>query len=396
MRHRRTASLCGLALFLPGCGGDDTTDVREPVLELSIATFNAAIGVGLAPYPDERLSAIERDLPDLGADVLCLQELWRPVDIERLTQALEGQYAYNHRSFQALGASGGGNLGPACTESEASSLLACLNANCSEVDEAGLPLCAIANCAGTFTEVSTPCQQCIAANQSAEDVENLVQICAADDGGAAAYDDQTGLLLLSKHPLEALEYLELESSLGDRGVLGARIATEFAGPVDVYCTHLAASLGDVPYTGPYGSWQGERVRQIEQLLEWVGETRAPDGAAVLLGDMNCGPETELARSASPDAFDLFARAGFTAPYAADDGRCTFCSNNPLNGLVTDPEEGALIDHVLLSGFASSPSRAALRIFDDEIAIDLGDQTIETSRSDHYGVQVTVSGAEPGL
>lgn len=395
MPHRRTAALCGVTLGLSGCGGDDVTELSLPVLELSLATFNAAIGVGLAPHAEQRLDAIERDLPSLAADVICLQELWRPEDIERIAQTLGGEFPYSHSSARERGASVGGAAGPACTESEAGLLVACLSESCSDVDEASLPFCAIANCAEPFTQVSSACQQCIAANQTAEDVQNLVDICAADDGAAAAYEDQTGLLLLSRHPLTAPDFLELESSLGDRGVLSARVMTQFAGPVDMYCTHLAASLNDIPYTGPYGSWQQERVRQIEQFLEWVSETRAPGGAAALLGDMNCGPATELARSASPDAFELFVTGGFDAPYADEDGRCTFCSSNPLNGFVTDADEGALIDHVLLSGFGSSAVAAASRVFDEAIEIQAGSERIETMRSDHYGVQVMLSGAGPG-
>jgi endonuclease/exonuclease/phosphatase family metal-dependent hydrolase len=227
----------------------------------------------------------------------------------------------------------------------------------------------------------------------ATDVDALVAICGADDGEAAVYEDQTGLLLLSRLPLEEPNFLRLESTLGDRGVLSARIEADFVDSVDVYCTHLAASLGEVPYTGPYGSWQGERVQQIGVFLDWVAETRASGGGAALLGDMNCGPETPLARSASPDAFARFSDAGFEDPYRAADGRCTFCGNNPLNGFTPDAEEGAVIDHVLLSGFDSVASTSAGRVLDERIEIQVDGAPIETAHSDHYGVRVSVSGAE---
>lgn len=385
MRLRAFAPMGSIALSLLHCGGDSQGD-DPPVVELSLVSFNAALGVGLAPYADQRLDAIEADLPELGADVICLQEIWLPENVERLVGSLSSEYPYSHRSVRASGVGGA-----ACTEQEASSLSNCLADNCADVEPDGLPLCAIANCAAAFTEVSMGCQQCIAANQSADDVENLTTICASADAGAAAYSDQTGLLLLSRLPLERPSYVAFESSLGDRGLLSARLHTDFMGDVDVHCTHLAASLGEVPYTGPYGSWQGERLRQIDQMLERVAEVGADgnaQGAAFLLGDMNCGPGSASARAASPDAFELMASAGFVAPYAELDGRCTFCENNPLNGLVTDPEEGALIDHVLVS--TGDEAFTARRVLDGIIPIDVDGADVDTAHSDHYGVQVQAS------
>lgn len=377
-----------LALLAQGCGDDEVT-VRgaEGTGPVSLLTFNAAIGVGLAPYAEQRLEVIERSLPALGADVICLQELWQPSDLERLASNLVGEFPYSHRSVSSGAAFEG------CTESEAALLLECLNSNCADVENAGLPLCAIANCAGAFTQTGQGCQECVVANQGAADVTSLIDVCSADDGSAEAFEEQTGLLLLSRLPLSSTDYLKLDSSLADRGVLRASVPSA-GGSVDVYCTHLAASLGEVPYTGPYGSWQGERLAQIEQFLPWVEQTRAPGGKAVLLGDMNCGPGTSLARAASPDAFARFSAAGYAAPYAEEDGRCTFCGNNPLNGFATDPEEGALIDHVLLSGFDDASAFSSVRVLDDEITLSADGSDVVSAHSDHYGVQVTVSWAEP--
>jgi endonuclease/exonuclease/phosphatase family metal-dependent hydrolase len=384
-----------LCLVLCACSGDDAKQAAAN--SLSLVTLNNAIGVGLAPYAPERLDAIIADLPGLGADVLCLQELWQPVDMDRLTLALAAEYPYTQRAVQVTG----GAAGAACSKAEADSLLTCLNDQCAGVENAGLPLCAIASCADAFSAVSMSCQQCVIANQAADDVQHLVQICSAADGEAASYQDQNGLLLLSKLPLVEPDFLRLESALGDRGVLSARIDTGLAGPVRLYCTHLAATLSEVPYTGPYGSWQGERVEQIERWLGWVDETRGSGERAVLMGDLNCGPETALAHSASPDAYARFIEAGFEDPYADDDGRCTFCGSNPLNAAVGDPDEGALIDHILFSGtpssltsLSASLARTVGRVLDQPIEVEAGGSTIETAHSDHYGVQVTLSRERP--
>jgi endonuclease/exonuclease/phosphatase family metal-dependent hydrolase len=384
MRLRQLVG-CMFAVSMLHCG-EDATGVTEPIRELTLVTFNAALGVGLAPYAEQRLDAIERDLPLLGADVVCLQEVWLPENIERLTASLASLYPFSLRSVRAAGAAGA-----SCTDAEAALLSSCLSENCASVAPDGLPLCAISSCAGQFTQVSMSCQQCIAANQSAMDVENLASLCAADDGEASSYQDQSGLAILSRHPLEDIGYQPFESSLGDRGLLSARLRTAFMGDVAIHCTHLAATLSEIPYTGAYGSWQGERLRQIEQMLARVAATRPAAGSAVMLGDMNCGPSTALAEAASPDAYAQLVEAGFDDPYVDLDGRCTFCDNNPLNGLVSDPDEGALIDHVLVSA-TEIPASAATRVFDEVISIDAGGP-VDTARSDHYGVLVQLSATE---
>ena len=115
---------------------------------------------------------------------------------------------------------------------------------------------------------------------------------------------------------------------------------------------------------------------------------------MLLGDLNCGPETALAGAASPDAFALFTAAGYADPYAESDGRCTFCGNNPLNGFGNDADEGALIDHVLLAGLEDAPGVSATRVLDGEISVSAAGNDVISAHSDHYGVQVTVSWQEP--
>src|SRR5688572_2765141 len=91
-----------LALLGLACSDRDVTvraggagDLTGP---LALVTFNAAIGVGLAPYAEQRLEVIERSLPELGADVICLQELWQPDDLDRLASNLVGDFPFSHRS----------------------------------------------------------------------------------------------------------------------------------------------------------------------------------------------------------------------------------------------------------------------------------------------------------
>lgn len=370
-----------VAAFTIGCGGDDNTAVVGGSTSLSLVTFNAAQLAELAQYPEQRLAATERDLPRLGADVVCLQELWDVRALDGVADALVGTFPYSHRSVQATGGVGGAD----CTESEATSLAECLSDNCGDEEGSALALCAVQNCADEFMSVSPACQQCIASNQSSGSLDELTSVCAAGEG--ATYSDQTGLLLLSRLPLEDTDYLALPSALGDRGVLSARVQTQFAGTVDLFCTHLAATL-DLEYTGAFDSWEGERAEQIELLLQYSAERSS--GARAVLGDLNCGPVTDDARGAGAEAFARFTDDDFAAPYVEGDGRCTWCSDNPLTGFSDDGADvGAILDHVLVSEFPPVTSEPE-RIFDDRIRVDVDGDTVETVRSDHYGVQVTLS------
>lgn len=370
-----------VAAFTIGCGGNDGTAVVVGSTSLSLVTFNAAQLAELAQYPEQRLAATERDLPRLGADVVCLQELWDVRTLDGVADALEDTFPYSHRSVQAAGGIGGAD----CTEDEATLLAECLSDNCGNEQDSSLALCAVQNCADEFMSVSMPCQQCIASNQSSGSLDELTSICAAGEG--ATYTDQTGLLLLSRLPLEEVDYLPLPSALGDRGVLSARVQTEFAGSVDLFCTHLAATL-DLEYTGEFDSWEGERAEQIERLLDYAADRSS--GARAVLGDLNCGPATDDARGAGAEAFARFTAEDFAAPYVEGDGRCTWCSDNPLTGFSDDGADiGAILDHVLVSEFPPVTSEPE-RIFDDRIRVDVDGDSVETVRSDHYGVQVTLS------
>ncbi|MBN1607075.1 MAG: endonuclease/exonuclease/phosphatase family protein [Polyangiaceae bacterium] len=378
------------------CGSGDARWSDTAPMDVTFLTFNTALGVGLSEYPDQRLDVITEDLPELEADVLCLQEVWQPEQVEQLAAALEQQLPYAYWSVAPWREDA---AGPACTEAEIHALTGCLMDNCSDVSESELPLCAVRSCAGEFMNASLACQQCIVANQSI-DVASVIAACALPEG-VAAYRDQNGLVLLSRLPLEDLDYRVFDSSLGDRGVLLARVDQPLLPSLTVLCTHLAATQREVPYTGDYQSWEGERAHQIDQLLAYVRDRREGEHAVALMGDMNCGPETARAAAADPAAFDTLTAAGFASPYAQDDSAaCTFCLDNPLVGAAEGADSnlasttGAILDHVMLSGLPDKVDVSSRRVLDDRIEIEVDGETVETSRSDHYGVLVTVEGPKP--
>jgi len=389
MKIRATVGAVSVGAMLAlGCGDSDEDGSGAPAPLIAFASYNVALGVGFSENPEARQAVIARDLPALEADVVCLQEVWQPSDVEALTAAAVDQFPNAYYSVTPSD-----EIGVGCTQEEADLLGGCLEDNCAGLPEDEVALCVVVNCVDEFTTVSSDCQGCIAANQSA-DPSLLAELCAPGGAGVERFDNQNGLLLLSRIALEDTDLLTLDSSLGDRGVLFARIQQDGWPSAALFCTHLAATQVSVPYTGDYGDWEGERHAQLERMLEYVEETRAEDEPAILMGDMNCGPETAEALPASPDTFALFTDAGYEAPYVEDPGDCTWCSSNPMTGGADDDVEfDVILDHVLLSEVPGDLPRSARRVYDDPVEIEVDGQAVETYRSDHFGVLVTLSEPE---
>jgi len=382
---RRAVSAAAVwGVLLVGCSGSDESESGAPPPPISFVTFNAALGVGFSENPAERLTVIQRDLPSLGADVICLQEVWQPADIDTLVAGLAGDYPHAHYSVSEIADAVAGG----CTQEEADLLGNCLADNCGALPEAEVAACAIENCADDFTTVSPECQACVAANQSA-DPTSIAEICGPDGANTPQYAEQNGLLLLSRQPLENAGFLALDSSLGDRGILFARIGSETVPSAALFCTHLAATQPEIPYTGPHDDWTGERRAQLARMLEYVEEQTTSEDARVLLGDMNCGPPTSEALAADAESFALFTNAGYEAPYLTDPGTCTWCAENPMTGDPTDIESNAVIDHVLIARVPTDLPRSAARVFDDLVDLEVGGEVTRSYRSDHFGALVAL-------
>ena len=206
-------------------------------------------------------------------------------------------------------------------------------------------------------------------------------MCTEGGGTSLAYEGRNGLLLLSLHPLQETSHLVLDSFLLRRAALHAKIRL-LGGDVDLFCTHLSAPLAEVDYGGAFGTWEGEQLAQIHQLIGWVDKVAAGE-SAVLMGDMNCGPanvEWEVTASA-PENFATFIEAGFRSPYTEEHGHCTWCGR--ANPLIRDDPGLRILDHVLFRRFAEEFLRAE-RILDD-VRVETAEGKVPLS--DHYGVRV---------
>jgi endonuclease/exonuclease/phosphatase family metal-dependent hydrolase len=380
--NRRRLVLCLLAGCLGACSETESdTDASTDGLAVSFLTFNTAL-IAQTGNLEARLDVIAADLPKTNADAVCLQELWQPEHLEAFASRVKSDYPYAHWSVRESGESSG------CTKDETATLIGCLTEYCSEVAADQMTACAVTNCANEFTGVSTGCQNCVLNNQALPPTE-IATTCESSESKTTAYENQSGLLLLSKYPLKKKDYLALESSFGDRGVLSATIETELLPSVNLFCTHLAATQSGIEYPGEYDSWAGERAVQIDRTIKLMDDRKTNKSTSVLMGDLNCGPGGDGFEGEDTDGFSRLLDAGFTADYLdSTTTKCTFCKDNDLVGA---DSSSVLIDHVLFSDLPDSVTQTTTRVFDDSITLDVDGKTLETHRSDHYGLAVTVTG-----
>lgn len=368
-------------------GGDVGPDAApEPQPVADFVTFNAGLAYGYVLYAEERQPEIGPAIAALeGVDVVCLQEVWAPEDVQAVLTATAAEFPHSHWYDTTLLPNEGAE--PACNAAEAGALRTCAEANDCENAPGGLVACVQANCGAEMTALQPECLQCLVANIGGT-LDQMFEACA-QGSTLYLYDGANGLLLLSRLPLTGQDQLLLDSTFNRRAVLYARATGGGDVPLAIFCTHTTPEFDGVDYPGELGSWADEQAHQIDQMTAWIDEKAEEGDLVVLMGDMNDGPalppdiEGEL-----EDNFAKFLDAGFSAPYAASqDAACTFCDANPLNPADT---RNVLIDHVFVKGGPANPSFSAMRLLDEDVVTVTGDDgPLEVPLSDHYGVRVEV-------
>ena len=202
----------------------------------------------------------------------------------------------------------------------------------------------------------------------------------------------TGLLTLSRHPLEdsactpfAAQTLE-EGLFGPRGMVSCTVRTPALGPCRVVNLHATAG-------GAYRQRrrQGAAGRRSAQIAEAIAAAAAPFGGPVVLaGDFNSDPATDAAVDARLSAAG-FADAAALVPDPARAPAGTWDPANPLN---RSRAGGAprRVDHIFVRASGGKPVAAqGVRIVLDEPVVPVADGG-PVPLSDHYGLLATF---EPG-
>lgn len=381
VRRRIVASVIASGVVLLAAAGcsDDGGGADE---RISLATWNAGLAPNFVSLAAERSSAAIAAAVAIDADVICLQEVWIDADVATATASAK-LAGYTTVYVDAM-KEDVANLAIACTEGDTVDLAPCAQKHCVPSDN--LVGCVQTKCGPELAALSPTCLGCLASNLHL-DFNGILDACAKG-GGSYTFSGHHGLMLLARVPVTKTERLVLDSTLIQRAVLHARVAAGAGRPaMDVYCTHLAAGLSSIPYTGEHGSWEGEQAVQIDELGTWITATTTAGNAVALLGDLNCGPAVSKDIVAEmPANWKKVLDLGFVDPWPASPGAaCTFCGDNTLVASGADTGgEGAIIDHIALRGFDGGA--VVVRINDSKVSVDTASGKKETHLSDHFGLR----------
>ena len=368
-------------------GGGQNNDEPQGATA-SFETYNVGLARGFVPQAEARVQPVAEEVAQSPADAVCMQEVWLYQNdqgewvedqITAITDQASENFPYSYYEVTDLGES------VSCTAAEATPLEECVRANCADVSNDELSDCALGNCGEEFNGLSPTCQECVV-GQIGGSLDDIITTCTGEGASAFSYNGHNGLLLMSRHELQSTEITSFESTVVQRSALHAVVSVPDFGDVDVYCTHLAAGLSDVPYSGDtYSSYEEEQAAQIEELLGWISET-STTGNIVLMGDMNTGPAVGELNAEFPNNYQMFVDEGYQSPYLAlQTPECTFCGTNTL----IDGDANKAIDHVFLDFEMPIEVVNAERVHDEPVTID----SEEINLSDHYGVRVTVEAQE---
>ncbi len=381
---RRILLVLGTVLLVVGaaCGNDTTSSADGGGRSFRAATFNAGLAVGFVDAATERAPLVADALGGLDVEMLAVQEVWRPEDVD----AVEAATADTLPNQIFLDPMPDPNPGPpACTLPDLDPLQQCIDQHCSGVPDDDVVDCVLENCGAQFGALSGDCQSCLGANIGLP-VDAIIDNCTSASA-RYAYEGSFGIGLLTSADIVDQDSIVLESELNRRGVIYALLDTEQFGELHVFVTHLSAVFDDIPYPGD-GTWEEEQAAQVTALLDFVDE-KADDGAPVLvMGDFNAGPAGDTWQAEIPENYDaLVEGGGFASPYVeSPSATCTFCDANPL--VDVGGPGGVVIDHVLVADFDGTVT--AERILDAPVQVEVAGQTVETALSDHYGVLATLT------
>ena len=201
----------------------------------------------------------------------------------------------------------------------------------------------------------------------------------------------TGLLTLSRHPVEDASCIPFaeqtfeQGLFGPRGMLGCTVRTPGLGPCRVINLHATAGGASRKRRR-----QGAPGRKSAQIAEAIAAAGAPfEGTAVLAGDFNSDPARD------PSAGQCLRAAGFAdvADRLPEDARPpgTWDPANPLNRS-RGSGPARRVDHLFVRPRAGHGVETSdVRIVLDEAVVPVPDGDA-LPLSDHYGLLATLTSA----
>ncbi|RUS70340.1 hypothetical protein EGW08_021901, partial [Elysia chlorotica] len=182
-----------------------------------------------------------------------------------------------------------------------------------------------------------------------------------------------GLVVLSKQEIVSASYHSYFPGK-ELAIPRGYIQAEIADLGTVVCSHFSAVF---PYYFEYDLDFSSYVQQQQAEIAVI-QSRFASRDHIVMADFNTGPRVETAVSVdkvlageAPQNYQLWLDGGYNISYFSDDGRCTFCDNNPLVDYSNN-----VIDYVMFKGDYTSQS--SQRTLDQSPPL-----------SDHFGIRRTV-------
>ena len=375
-----------IAAGVSGCSsGNDVeaqpVDAPPPAKSaFSFETFNTTLFYAADDWILEarrRAAAMPAAIARSEADVLCLQAVWLPSDRRAIVDGARSTFPYavelpsdDDTPVDDPRAADGSTPppfdAPPCAGQAAvvDTLLKCLSASCA-TPGAGVSSvsCISTSCAAERDALPSDarCRACVDGQLfSGEPIARVGARCLTRTE-PFPYNGGHGLVLLSRHPLEAPERRVLPSTEGRSAVLRARVRLPNGASVAAYCSGLTWPRTSDRYIGRYGSpergWLTEHLLQTQQIVEWMSATPR----AVLMIETGASTEhtvdgTVLVERYESDGINnlLATLAEGIAPGALS--ACTLCSSNPL----IRPPVRRWSSRIFLRGLAGSAVTASYR------------------------------------
>ncbi len=409
----RTASLAAALWALAACGPEESS------VEVVVDTFNVGLAGAFVPNEAARRAPVVEAVAALDSDVVCLQEVWLQSDKDRIAEAAAARFPYSLSFVDDLDTeltdgrdqSGETPTAPTAPPCAAASLstsleaaLACLRDNCStepgsETGRTTSTDCAQDSCIGQVSSLllgdaaALRCYGCLTTSLPTETFADIRQLCTEEVNAGLAFRGQSGVVILSRHPLADGRETVVPGTWNRRIVASARVELPNDASVEVHCTHLTPIFDSIafPYTGEYGEgqvtregWAAEQRLQARRLVELVEAGRG--GPTLVLGDLNAGRAGPGLVAEGPETLDVLEELLVPAVVEGYEPLCTFCPDNPNNGPETDP---VWIDHIYMAGLPGGAVSATERTF-TEPSVPVDGDPDRVPLSDHYGLRSTLS------
>jgi len=397
--------------------------------DLSVAVLHTTLGGAEFPVWRERAAQLPSVIAGADAQVMCLAYVMSDEDkraVEQASVAAGFHVAWAEMDLSTPiddprrfdGSIPDPPSAPPCdgpaSNKVAEDILGCVADKCTggQGEDGGIETtaCLSEQCIGFLlaplaqSEDQQRCATCLVfAMLDGSAIRDVRQACTTDPHAGLAFGGKSGVMLLSKLPIQDVSHRALPSWVWRASVTAATVELPTGQLADLYCTQLSTSERPPPfrYLGPYGDgplgdqhpWTNESLLQSRQVREFVRQRSGPRPSLVVgaiesgLECPGCQPPLE---AFGPEVL-LDMLTGLGLGTASDyHSQCLECADNPLRQLFSHSDVSLWTDHILLRGVTRQDVLSTTRTFDTaSMAISMDDAIVEIPPSLHYGLRSVV-------